>query len=127
MRCLAHIINLTTQEILKYVKAGEASNGNMILEDNSKERDIIPRLRNLIIKINSSPQRMLRFSQHLNIFPNLKSLSLIQDVKTRWNSTFLMLKRALELREVIVNLYFIMIFLNSNIFFLIHYMFYIGY
>ncbi|CAB5393651.1 unnamed protein product [Rhizophagus irregularis] len=37
VRCLAHIINLTTNEILKHVKAGEARDGIMILEDNSEE------------------------------------------------------------------------------------------
>lgn len=111
MRCLAHIINLTTKEILKYVKAEEAIEGNqriMILEDNSDENSsVIPKLRKLIIKINSSPQRRGRFSQHLNIFPEIKSLNLILDVKTWWNSTYLMLKRALVLREVIIKIYVI--------------------
>ncbi|CAB5193526.1 unnamed protein product [Rhizophagus irregularis] len=101
VRCLAHIINLTTNEILKHVKAGEARDGIMILEDNSEESNTIPKLKKLIIKINSSPQRRGRFLQHIKIFPELTSLNLILDVKTRWNSTFLMLKRALVLREVL--------------------------
>lgn len=106
MRCLAHIINLTTKEILKYVKAGEASEGITILEDNSDENgSVIPKLRKLVVKINSSPQRRERFLKHLSIFPEIKSLNLILDVSTRWNSTYLMLRRALLLREVNIKIY----------------------
>ena len=54
VRCLAHIMNLTTQEILKHVKAGEACEENIILEEISKKSgdvNVILRLRKLIVKI----------------------------------------------------------------------------
>lgn len=61
--CLAHIINLTVQEILKYIKAGEAQEEDEILELISQEKrqenhiniKIMPRLRRLVIKLQSSP------------------------------------------------------------------------
>jgi len=46
------VINLTTQEILKFIKAGEAQDENTILEEISEGFiDIIPKLRKLIVKI----------------------------------------------------------------------------
>ncbi|CAG8803097.1 10688_t:CDS:2, partial [Dentiscutata erythropus] len=51
-------------------------------------------LRKIIMIIYSSPQRREKFFQY-----NPNNLELILDVKTRWNSTYYMLKRALELRE----------------------------
>ncbi|GBC14748.2 zinc finger BED domain-containing protein RICESLEEPER 2-like [Rhizophagus irregularis DAOM 181602=DAOM 197198] len=85
------------------ITADNAANkdGIMILENNSEESNTIPKLKKLIIKINSSPQRRGRFLQHIKIFSELTSSNLILDVKTRWNLTFLMLKLALVLREAL--------------------------
>jgi hypothetical protein len=57
-----HIINLTVQEILKCIKAGDAQEENEILElilqeeqeENHVKIEIIPRLRRLIVKLQSS-------------------------------------------------------------------------
>ena len=63
--------------------------------------EVIPKLRKLIVKIRSSPQKREKFSRHCGLYDeNKKSLNLILDVRTRWNSTYLMLNRALKLREV---------------------------
>ena len=52
VRCLAHMINLTLQEILKFIKAREAQDEHTILEETSEGFiDIIPKLRKLIVKI----------------------------------------------------------------------------
>ena len=106
IRCLAHIINLTVQEILKNVKAGDAQEEDELLAIVSQEEqednvnvEIISKLRRLIVKIRSSPQRKERFARRCEFF-SIKSLNLILDVKTRWNSTYLMLDRILKLREV---------------------------
>ena len=63
IRYLAHIINLTVQEILKDIKAGDAQEEDELLELVSQEEkennfnvEIIPKLRRLIVKICSSPQ-----------------------------------------------------------------------
>jgi hypothetical protein len=102
VRCLAHIMNLTCQEILKNIKAGEAQAENEILEEISKgnnDINVIPKLRKLIVKIRASPQRRERFNRQSNLYTT-NSLTLMLDVRTRWNSTYLMMERALKLREV---------------------------
>ncbi len=106
IRCLAHIINLTVQEILKDIKAGDAQEEDELLELVSQEEkennfnvEIIPKLRRLIVKIRSSPQQKEKFARRCGFFL-IQPLNPILDVKTRWNSTYLMLDRALKLRSV---------------------------
>jgi hypothetical protein len=57
-------------------------------------------VRDLAIYVNASAQRQERF---VNTQTRRQPLSLIQDVATRWNSTFNMLVRARELREEIAS------------------------
>ncbi|EXX62125.1 hypothetical protein RirG_164700 [Rhizophagus irregularis DAOM 197198w] len=82
---------------------GEAQDEDSILENLSSgtisTNKVIPRLRKLIVKIRSWPQRRDRFFRQCNLNPNFKTLNLILDVKMRWNSTYLMLQRAFELQE----------------------------
>ena len=52
--------NLTCQEILKNIKAGETQDEDEILKEILKGNDdinVIPKLRKLIVKIRASPQR----------------------------------------------------------------------
>ena len=82
-RCFAHVVNLAVQAALKELK---------IEVDN---------LRNFIIKSRSSSQRRKKFAEisKLNGFDELLP---ILDVPTRWNSTYDMIKRALDLRVVCI-------------------------
>ena len=57
----------------------------------------------MVIKVQLSPQRCKRFKQQCNA-TNIPELELIPDVKTRWNSTEMMIERALKLREALHNL-----------------------
>ena len=102
---MAHVINLTVQEILKNIKAGDAQEEDELLELVSQEEqeddvnvEIIPKLRLLIVKIRSSPQQKEKFARRCKFF-SIQSLNVILDVKTRWNSTYLMLDRALNFEK----------------------------
>src|SRR5436190_6970195 len=85
-----------------FKKYKEAQDEDEILKEISNGNDdinVIPKLRKLIVKIRASPQRKERFDRQSNLYSR-NSLNLILDVKTRWNSTYLMLERALKLQEV---------------------------
>jgi hypothetical protein len=43
-RCIAHIMNLTVQDILKQIKAGEATSEDTILDMDITTGDIIPKV-----------------------------------------------------------------------------------
>jgi len=53
----------------------------------------------LICKIRASTQQRDKFLAQCNV-ANIKKKMVILDVRTRWNSTFDMLVRARELKEV---------------------------
>jgi hypothetical protein len=52
-----------------------------------------------VVKVRASPQKKLDFHDRC-VEIGLQPLNLILDVKTRWNSTFEMLTRAVQLRTV---------------------------
>ncbi|CAJ0749910.1 1008_t:CDS:2, partial [Entrophospora sp. SA101] len=89
VRCLAHFMNIAVQHALKSLKATAANNEDEVL--NIDDNDVngfhtIMKLRKLIVKIKSSPQRRERFSKACEL-ANLKYKELILDIVTRWNST----------------------------------------
>ena len=103
---MTHVINLIVQDILKNIKAGDTQEEDELLELVSQEEqeddvnvEIIPKLSRLIVKICFSPQRKEKFARRCKFF-SIQSLNVILDVKTRWNSTYLMLDRVLKLQEV---------------------------
>ncbi|GBB93629.1 hypothetical protein RclHR1_02200010 [Rhizophagus clarus] len=62
----------------------------------------IPGLHKLIVKVRSSSQRKEKFARQSEA-AGLKELNLILGVRTKWNSTYDMLVRALEIREVSIS------------------------
>ncbi|CAG8581669.1 1337_t:CDS:2, partial [Racocetra persica] len=91
VRCLAHIINLAVQDLLKNLKA-EGPNENKILLNNEDIISTVKKLRKIIIIIYSLSQCREKFFQY-----NPNNLELIFDIKTRWNSTYYMLKRPINI------------------------------
>ncbi|CAG8787808.1 15736_t:CDS:2, partial [Racocetra persica] len=67
-RCIAHIINLAVQDILKQFKAGKAQTENAIFDNMNTPimaENIILNLRKLVVKIRSSPQRREQFMRQV--------------------------------------------------------------
>ncbi|KAM3281102.1 hypothetical protein P3S67_028122 [Capsicum chacoense] len=83
VRCMTHIINL-------------------VVQDGIKEANIsIERIRQAVRYIRQSPARWKNF-QECCVDENLAKKSLCLDVPTRWNSTYLMLNRAIEYEGAIL-------------------------
>ncbi|OQD77362.1 hypothetical protein PENANT_c110G10938 [Penicillium antarcticum] len=106
--CLAHVIQLSLNELLGHIKAcpqnestetqwteqrSQSARANITKEDIA---NTLSNIRNLAIYVNASPQRRETF---YNLQGETTKPMPLQDVKTRWNSTFLMLRRAKRLRS----------------------------
>ncbi|KAJ5316470.1 hypothetical protein N7476_006777 [Penicillium atrosanguineum] len=114
--CLAHVIQLSLQQLLGRIKANplnesaetkwtEKQSRLAKLNAQHQVRGIsytLNKVRFLAIYVTASPQRR-------EIFYNLQTTDVklvpIQDVRTRWNSTFLMLRRAKRLRDIFAPFY----------------------
>ncbi|KAM3238296.1 zinc finger BED domain-containing protein RICESLEEPER 2-like [Capsicum annuum] len=78
VRCMAHIINLIVQDGLKMTGVS------------------IEKVRKAVKYIRQSPARCKRFQEYCEDVDINSKKSLCLDVSTRWNSTYLMLNRAVE-------------------------------
>jgi len=109
--CLAHVIQLSLNQLLDRIKAvplndsaetkwTEKQSRLAHLNAQHHNREIsstLNKVRYLAIYVNASPQRRETF---YNLQTTAVKLVPIQDVRTRWNSTFLMLRRAKRLRPI---------------------------
>ena len=107
---MAHVIQLSLNQLLGQIKGNPLNNTvdivwteerNKAAKQRSKKRDIantLNKARDLAIFINASPQRKEKFKDLQKTTRN-PQLVLIQDVRTRWNSTYLMLERARRLQS----------------------------
>ncbi|CAB4495821.1 unnamed protein product [Rhizophagus irregularis] len=92
----------SAQDALSTLKVKYVENENELL-NNDEVSEVVPKLRKLVVKIHASPQRREKFSRQCEA-AHLSDKELVVDVKTRWNSTFEMIKRSLELREALDNI-----------------------
>ncbi|KAJ5152519.1 hypothetical protein N7492_009799 [Penicillium capsulatum] len=109
--CLAHVIQLSLNQLLDRSKAVPLNDlaetkwtekQSRLAQANAQHREhrisyTLNKVRYLAIYVNASPQRRETF---YNLQASGVKLVPIQDVRTRWNSTFLMLRRAKRLRGI---------------------------
>ncbi|CAB4387224.1 unnamed protein product [Rhizophagus irregularis] len=92
----------SAQDALSTLKVKYVENENELL-NNDEVFEVVPKLRKLVVKIHASLQRREKFSRQCEA-AYLLDKELVVDVKTRWNSTFEMIERSLELREALDNI-----------------------
>ncbi|KAJ5152474.1 hypothetical protein N7492_009754 [Penicillium capsulatum] len=108
--CMAHVIQLCLKQLLGHIRAAPKNKevrafwsdtqaiGLRDSANNGEVAHVLTKIRSFAVFVNASPQRRDAFlclqSGGARLFP-------LHDVQTRWNSTFLMLRRARRLRNII--------------------------
>jgi len=101
VRCVAHVVNLAAQVFLRELREeGSRADSNTSCGVATQTEDdlYIVKLRYVVRWIRSSPQRSRSFMVQCKDC-QVPEKETILDSRTRWNSTYEMIKRALELRE----------------------------
>ena len=99
LECMAHVLNLAAQQILKGFKQPIDSDTYDTSSDSADQLvSAVSRLSFLCRKIRLSP-KLRRLMKKLCDEKNVQYLVQIIDVSTRWNSTYDMLVRAFEQRD----------------------------
>ncbi len=106
LRCIGHIINLVTKAFI-FDNKSESFEADVAIADSTndleiamkllKKQKVIGRLHNLIRFIRTSPQKKALFLDIAKLFPSAadgidshtRHLTVIDDNKTQWNSTYL--------------------------------------
>jgi hypothetical protein len=108
LRCAGHILNLVARALLfgenpdAFEKNCEVEKTDLEDLHNWRKFGPIGKLHNVIYSIRASPQRIERFQAILVTYELLDhSHTIIADNNTRWNSFFLAMDRAIELRSPI--------------------------
>ena len=108
--CMAHVLNLAVQRGLKELGNDDSHSDS---EDDDKHVEgleaisqrpfgkILHRLRKLIIAVNRSPKRIHHYKNLCDELEMPNKNIIVEDVRTRWNSTYDMIEAAWEKREVL--------------------------
>lgn len=107
VRCFAHILNLVCRDMINVVGDGDVKEYSSDIESddeeekNDKKKKVLPvvaKFRKGVVAIRNSPKRRELFARQC-IAAKIKPKIVLRDVRTRWNSTFIMLERGNQLKE----------------------------
>jgi hypothetical protein len=108
LRCFGHIVNLVVKALLYGSKSsmlqqelGAAAGDDEASFKIWREQGSIGRLHNIVTYISRSDSRRRAFEATQKVDASMFSLQLVRHLGVRWNSTFAMIKRALELQQAI--------------------------
>ena len=107
LRCFGHIINLVVKALLFGTNLSAFEKDLDRASDHEafdlwRKQGAIGRLHNLVTYISRSDQRTRNFiAVQKALSPSKKALHLVKDIGVKWNSTYSMIKRALELQPAI--------------------------
>lgn len=111
LRCAGHMINLAAHSFLYGQDSSKLE--SQLRQDQSdvsrlelwRQRGPVGKLHNLLYHITRSTQRTAIFAKfqedHIPLADHDKIYSLVRDVGVRWNSTYMMIERAIKLRDSI--------------------------
>lgn len=117
LRCNGHVINLAVQSFLFKADSEDLSiDNNIDLMETPTEQEMemwrkkgpLGKLHNIVVYIQRSSQRQAAFKSY-----SPGGLGLIRDNKTRWNSWYNMLQRALRLRDSL-ELYLVKVYREND-------------
>jgi hypothetical protein len=103
IRCFAHVVNLSCQSFLSYFQSEAENEEDMETAPDASCKSVsnlLRRIRFFIKKLRASPQQRDNYNMQCLAAGNSSNM-LILDVKTRWNSTFAMLKRLVEQKNAV--------------------------
>jgi hypothetical protein len=108
MHCVAHILNLAVKNDVMGVKGGVMEDDGdremeveMIQGDEAGGlRDVLSRCRAIVTRYHQSKVLQAELTEHEQKL-HLPEMTLIGDVKTRWNSTYDMIDRLIQLKDAL--------------------------
>lgn len=105
VRCFAHIMNLSSKDMINSVGDGdkdmypsddESDGEDGVEKESSKTLPVVAKMRKGVVAIRNSPQRREIFERQCCV-ADIKPKMLLRDVRTRFNSTLTMLERAKDM------------------------------
>lgn len=107
VRCFVHIMNLSSRAMINTVGDGDAnaypsddeSDGEDEMEkESTKVLPVVAKMRKGVVAIRNSPQRREMFQKQC-VVAGIEHKNLLRDVRTRFNSTLIMIQRAKEMKN----------------------------